>query len=60
MEREHTVQVWNQPQQVTVYQKSRSVWVAVGTYMGERIEVKGRTESQALGSWREAARYKGA
>ncbi|MCP1375200.1 hypothetical protein [Dyella lutea] len=59
MEREHTVQVWNQPQQLTVYQKSKSVWVAVGTYMGERIEVKGRTESQALGSWREAARYKG-
>ena len=59
MEREHTVQVWNQPQQLTVYQKSNSVWVAVGTYMGERIEVKGRTESQALGSWREAARYKG-
>lgn len=59
VEREHTVPVWNQPQQVTVYQKSRSVWVAVGTYMGERIEVKGRTESQALDSWREAARYKG-
>jgi len=59
MEREHTVQVWNQPQQVTVYQKSKSVWIAVGTYMGERVEVKGRTESQALGSWREAARYKG-
>lgn len=59
MEREHTVQVWNQPQQVIVYQKSKSVWIAVGTYLGERIEVKGRTESQALGSWREAARYKG-
>ena len=59
MEREHTVQVWNQPQQVTVYQKSKSVWIAVGTYLGERVEVKGRTESQALGQWREAARYKG-
>lgn len=59
MEREHTVQVWNQPQQITVYQKSKSVWIAVGTYMGERVEVKGRTESQAIGSWREAARYRG-
>ena len=59
MEREHTVQVWSEPQQVTVYQKSKSVWIAVGTYMGKRLEVKGRSESQALGSWREAARYKG-
>ncbi|SBV53149.1 hypothetical protein XBLMG947_3955 [Xanthomonas bromi] len=59
MEREHTVQVWNQPQQITVYQKSKSVWIAVGTYMGERVDVKGRTESQAIGSWREAARYRG-
>jgi hypothetical protein len=59
MEREHTVQVWNEPQQVTVYQKSKSVWIAVGIYMGESLEVKDRTESQALKSWREAARYKG-
>jgi len=59
MEREHTVQVWNTPQKVTVYQKSKSVWVAVGTYMGEHVEVTGRTETQAIGSWREAARYKG-
>ena len=59
MEREHTVQVWNQPQQVTVYQKSKSVWIAIGTYMGERVEVKGCTETQALGNWREAARYRG-
>ena len=59
VEREHTVQVWNQPQQVTVYQKSKSVWVAVGSYMGERVEVTGRSETQALGNWREAARYRG-
>jgi hypothetical protein len=59
MEREHKVQVWNEPQQVTVYQKSQSVWIAVGTYMDERIEVKGRTESQALAQWRETARYRG-
>lgn len=59
MEREHTVQVWDQPQQVTVYQNSKSVWIAVGTYMGERVEVKGRSETQAIGNWREAARYRG-
>lgn len=59
MEREHKVDVWNQPQQVSVYLKSKSVWIAVGQYMGELIEVKGRSESQALGLWREAARYRG-
>lgn len=59
MEREHTVQVWNQPCRVAVYQRSKTVWLAVGDYMGQRLEVKGRTESQALAMWREAARYKG-
>lgn len=59
MEREHIVQVWDRPYQITVYQKSKSVWVAVGTYMDQRVEVKGRSESQAIASWRAAARYKG-
>lgn len=50
---EHTVKVWEQPQKVSVYQSSKTVWIAVGEYMGERVEVKGRTESQALSAWRE-------
>jgi hypothetical protein len=54
-----TVTVWNERIEIEVYQKSKSVWIAVGEYMGERLEVKGRTESQATGAWREAARYKG-
>lgn len=57
--RNHKVNVWDKPHEVTVYQKSKSVWIAVGEYMGERLEVKGRNESQALSVWREAARYKG-
>jgi len=56
---EHTVMVWDKPYKVSVYSKSKSVWVATGEYQGERIETKGRTESQAVASWREAARYKG-
>ena len=59
IQREHTVQVWSTPQKVIVYQQSKSVWIAVGEYMGERIEAKGRSETQAISSWREAARYKG-
>jgi hypothetical protein len=54
-----TVSVWDKPHEIDVYKKSKSVWVAVGEYMGERIEVKGRTETQAASAWREAARYKG-
>jgi len=53
------VNVWDKPHEIDVYQKSKSVWIAVGDYMGESIEVKGRTESQAVNNWRRAARYKG-
>lgn len=56
---EHTVLVWDKPYMVSVRQKSKTVWLAVGEYRGERFEVKGRTESQAVADWREAARYKG-
>jgi hypothetical protein len=55
----HSVTVWNKTHEIEVYQKSKSVWIAVGEYMGERLETKGRTQSQAAGAWREAARYKG-
>ena len=54
-----TVNVWDKPHEITVYQKSKSVWIAVGEYMGERLEVKGRTASQAANDWKEAARYRG-
>ena len=55
----HTVQVWNRPYEVSVHQKSKTVWIAVGDYHGERVETKGRTETQAVAAWREAARYRG-
>jgi hypothetical protein len=53
------VKVWGTTQEVDVYQKSKAVWIAVGEYMGQHIEAKGRTKTQAVTSWREAARYKG-
>jgi hypothetical protein len=55
----HTVMVWDQPQEVTAHRKSKSVWIAVGEYMGERVETKAASESAAVARWREAARYKG-
>jgi len=56
---EFTVTVWNTQITITVHQKLKTVWVAVGEYHGERIEVKGRTRTQAISAWREAARYRG-
>jgi hypothetical protein len=40
VEREMTVKVWDKPHIITVYQKSKTVWIAVGEYMGRRIEVQ--------------------
>jgi hypothetical protein len=52
-----TVYVWAIPHVITVYQKSGTVWVAVGDYRGERIEVKGSSANVAA-KWVEAARFK--
>ncbi len=56
---EQTVKVWGKPHVVNVYQKSKSVWIAVGEYRGEVVEVRGRSESAAVAQWRRAAEYKG-
>jgi hypothetical protein len=55
----HCVTVWGEACPVGVYQKSKSVWVATGGYMGQRIEVKGRSATSALGLWRSTATYRG-
>ena len=57
--REHPVTVQGTPCTVIVYQRSRSVWVAVGYYLGERIETKDSREWTALRLWIEAADVKG-
>jgi hypothetical protein len=56
---QRTINVRDEPQDVQLYRKSKSVWIAAGHYQGRTIEVKGRTSSQALASWREAARDRG-
>ena len=53
------VTVWNKDYEITVSQQSKSVWIAVGEYMQERLELKGRSASQAVRAWRGAARYRG-
>ena len=56
---ERTVPVWSKLQTITVYQKSKSVWVAVGEYMGEYHQSQDRTASTAAKRWQEWATYKG-
>jgi hypothetical protein len=53
------VKVWDEEQEITVYQKSKSVWVAYGVYMGKSIEVTARSDTSAINRWRETARYRG-
>ena len=54
-----TVVVWDKPHVVAVHQRSKSVWIAVADYNGERIETKGSSATSAAAHWREAARYRG-
>ncbi len=55
-----SVKVWDgeDPCEVTFTQKSKSVWIAVGEYMGKRVEVQGRTVNNAATLWRDAAHYR--
>jgi hypothetical protein len=58
-ERTITVSVWNERCKITVYQKLETVWIAVGDYKGERIDVKSSSERSAITAWKETARYRG-
>jgi hypothetical protein len=51
-----TVYVSAIPHVISVHQKSKTVWVAVGDYMGERIEVEG-SSANVTAKWVEAARF---
>ena len=57
--REVRVMVWDQPHEITVYQKSKSVWIATGDYMGKTVEVKSSSSGSATKLWIDAARYRG-
>jgi hypothetical protein len=55
----HDVTVWGKRYDITAHQKSKTVWIAVGTYLDEQLETQGRTESDAVRKWGAAARYRG-
>ena len=56
---QHVVKVWGKPYTIEVHQNSKTVWVAVGDYMGEIREVKGGSANDAISQWKEWARYNG-
>jgi hypothetical protein len=53
------VKVWDgeEPCEITVVQKSKSVWIAVGMYLGKEVRVQGRTANNASALWRDKAHY---
>lgn len=53
------VMVWGKQYEISVYKRSKTVWIAVGEYMRERIETKGASPNAAAAHWRDAAQYKG-
>lgn len=55
------VVVWEgeEPIEVSITQKSKSVWIARGAYMGKDLEVKGSSSRSALAHWYDAAHYRG-
>jgi len=59
MSGQRSVEVWGEQIPVQVHQKSKSVWMASGTYLGKLIETKDKSATSALLRWKEAARYSG-
>jgi hypothetical protein len=55
--RQHEVTIDGQTLSVWVAQRSRAVWIAYATFRSERIEVTGRTASEALGHWTQRANH---
>jgi hypothetical protein len=52
---ERIVIVLGHEEKITVFEKSRHVWIAVGHYRGDRIEVTRQSEEAALSAWAAAA-----
>jgi hypothetical protein len=52
------VRIWGKPVEVEVFQRSSTVWIAIGQVGGERLEVEDCTESAVLERWQDAARYR--
>ena len=52
---ERAVAVWGRLQNIIVYQKSKTVWVATGKYMGEDHQAQGSNANAAAKRWQQWA-----
>jgi hypothetical protein len=57
--KERTVLLYDTACTIAISHPSKTVWVAVGDYTGERIKVKGSSANAAAKRWVEAARFSG-
>ncbi len=55
---ERTVAVCGRLQTVTIYQKSKTVWVATGKYMGKDHQAQGSNANTAAKRWQQWVTYK--
>jgi hypothetical protein len=57
--KERTVLLYDTPCTIAIFRPSKTVWVAVGDYIGVRIKVKGSSANVAAKRWVAAARFRG-
>jgi hypothetical protein len=50
------VEVWGEAVEIDVYQQSKTVWVAAGTFRDKRYKVEYPTEDAAIRRWIEKVR----
>ena len=51
------VTVWSDRVEIDVEQRSKTVWIASGEYLGKNYEVKRSTRGAAAKGWADAAKY---
>lgn len=57
--KERTVLLYDTPCTIAIFHPTKTVWVAVGDYIGKRVKVKGSSANVAAKRWVEAARFRG-
>jgi len=55
---EQSIDIRGQRCTIEVYQLGKTVWLAVGEFVGKRVRTTGPTASKAAGAWRRAAELK--
>jgi hypothetical protein len=55
---ERVIDVGGQACRIQVYRLARSIWVAVGEYLGEQLRTRGNSAGNAAIAWRRAAEFR--